>query len=204
MLDPFSSSRPEIDIRPGFKLHGRVDDLFTAEGNDFQTQKVSSLTLTLEGIPGDIHAGHARKSGGREPWYERGTAMRNERQLSILSQDELRAIARRLAIPSLECEWIGGNLLLSGIPSLTLLPPRTLLMFEGGVTIKVDGDNAPCRVAGKAIQAQFPGRTDIETQFAKQAEHLRGLVGWVEKEGVVHSGEAFTARVPRQWIYEPS
>ena len=202
MLDPFSSHREEIDVKPGFKIQGKVEGLFAAHGDDFRTQKVDSLPLTLEGIEGDYHSGYSRKSGSREPWYKRGTVMRNERQVSMLAPDELAVVARRLDIPNLATEWIGGNLLLSGIPNLTLLPARTLLFFEGGVTIKVDGENLPCRSAGKSVQSEFPGREDIELQFPKQAQQLRGLVGWVEKEGTIKTGESFTAKILPQWIYE--
>ena len=204
MLDPFANHHEQTTIQPAQKIGGRVAGLFKAEGRDFATKPVEELTLTFDGIPGDFHAGPTRKSGGREPWYPRGTEMRNERQLSLLSCDELRLIARRLDVEEVRCEWIGGNLLLEGIPNLTMLPPRTLLFFENGVTIKVDGDNGPCRVSGRAIAAHYENRDDIELSFAKEAQHLRGLVGWVEKTGTISNGEGFEARIPPQWIYEAS
>ena len=201
-LDPFVSHREDIKIVPAQKIRGRVSGLFKAEGKSFQTSAVDELPLTFSGIPGDVHAGPTRKSSGREPWYERGTEMRNERQVSILAPDELRTVANRLNIPELKAQWIGGNLLLDGIDNLTMLPPRTLLFFDNGVTIKVDGDNGPCRASGRAIAAQFEGRDDIETGFSKQAQHLRGLVGWVEKPGTISMGEGFEARIMPQWIYQ--
>ncbi|MEP1208926.1 MAG: molybdenum cofactor sulfurase [Rhizobiaceae bacterium] len=202
MMDPFASHREEMTVYPPQKLLGKVAGLFKAEGASFVTTEVDQLSLTFEGIPGDFHAGHTRKSGAREPWYERGTEMRNERQLSILSPQELRTIARRLDIPELKSEWIGGNLLLDGIPDLTRLPPRTVLFFDNGATIRIDGDNLPCRESGRSIAAQFEGREDIEMSFAKQSRHMRGLVGWVEKEGTIATGEGFEARIPPQWIYK--
>lgn len=202
MLDPFTRMDDEPAIQPARKVRGTVAGLFKADGRDFVTRQVEALPLTFEGIPGDVHAGHTRKSGSREPWYPRATEMRNERQLSILSPEELRSIASRLGLPELRAEWIGGNMLLEGIDALTMLPPRTLLFFEGGVTIKVDGDNAPCRAAGRSIASHFPDRNDIELAFSQQAQHLRGLVGWVEKEGTISSGESFEARIPPHWIYQ--
>ncbi len=202
MLDPFARSEPEFEVRAGQRVKGTVIGLGKAEGRDFVTTPVSQLALTFDGIPGDFHAGPTRKSGGREPWYPRGTEMRNERQISILAPDELRTIARRLSIPELKMDWIGGNLLLDGIPNLTMLPPRTLLFFENGVTLKVDGDNAPCRYSGRSIASNFEGRDDIEIAFAQQSRNLRGLVGWVEKPGVISLNENFQARIPPQWIYE--
>ncbi len=201
MSDPFASHREEITEHPAQKISAKIEGLFKAEGRSFQTTPVDQLALTFEGIPGDYHAGHSRKSGAREPWYPRGTEIRNERQLSLLDVEELRLVARRLNIPELLPEWIGGNLLIKGLPNLTRLPPRTILKFEGGVTIRIDGDNGPCRESGRAIAAQFEGRDDIEHEFSKQAKNLRGLVGWVEKEGTIHTGEGFEARIPPQWIY---
>ena len=201
VLDPFANHREEMEIVPAQKIRGTVAGLFKAEGRDFQTSAVDELPLTFDGIPGDFHAGPTRKSGGREPWYTRGTEMRNERQVSILAPDELRTVASRLDIPEVKPEWIGGNMLLEGIESLTMLPPRTLLFFDNGVTIKIDGDNGPCRASGRAIASQFEGRGDIETMFPKQAQHLRGLVGWIEKPGTVSVGEGFEARIMPQWIY---
>ncbi len=204
MTDPISRDSEEMQIVPAQKIRGTIAGLFKAQGRGFVTEPVDKLALTFQGIPGDYHAGNTRKSGAREPWYPRGTEMRNERQLSILAPDDLELVAKRLSIPQLKAEWIGGNMLLDGVEQLTTLPPRTILMFEGGVTIRIDGDNLPCRSAGRSIATQFEGRDDIELEFVKQARGLRGLVGWVEIEGVVHAGEVFEARIPAQRIYRAS
>jgi hypothetical protein len=110
-------------------------------------------------------------------------------------------VAQRLDIAGIDPGWIGCNLLLEGIDNLSRLPPRTLVFFAGGVTIKIDGDNGPCKLSGKAIADHYPGREDIVLAFARQAQGLRGLVGWVEKPGIVQKGEKFEARIPPQWIY---
>lgn len=190
------------DVR-AMKLQGTVAGLFKAEGKGFVTTAVETLPLTFEGIPGDAHAGHTRRSGGREPWYKRGTEMTNERQVSLLCPYEMGVIARRLDVPEVRAEWIGGNFLLAGIDRFSHLPPRTTLFFEGGVTIRLDGDNAPCRASGRSIAGHFEGRDDIEMNFAKVAQGLRGLVGFVEVPGNVKVGEAFEARVPPQRLYRP-
>lgn len=190
-----------VEFVPGKKRKGVVAGLFSALDAGFVSAAVERLDLTFEGIPDDAHTGYLRKSGGREPWYPRGTEMRNERQLSILDADELVAVADDLSIPELKPEWIGGNIVLSGIPHLSLLPPRTQLFFEGGVTLRIDGDNAPCGVSGRSIAGHFDGREDLEFAFPKAAKHRRGIVGWVEKDGVIAVGESVTARIWEQWIY---
>lgn len=186
----------------GRKMPGRVKGVFrTVDQADFQTNAVEDLELTFQGIPGDRHGGLTRASGGREPWYERGTEMCNERQVSILSVEELAVIASRMDLTRLDAEWIGGNILLAGIPDLSLVPPRTRLVFAGGAVIRVDGDNVPCRFAGAAIASHNPGREGLDLLFVQKARRLRGLVGYVEKPGTIKTGEAVTAHVPEQWIY---
>ena len=189
------------ETRPGQKIEGTIAGLFEAQGDTFGTSAVDSLSLTFEGIPGDVHSGMTRRSGGREPWYRRGTEMRNERQLSILAEDELAEVAAALDVPRVAPEWIGANMVLDGIANLSWLPPRTLLFFEAGVTIKIDGDNGPCRLSGRAIADHYTGRDDIELAFPKVAKGKRGLVAWVEKPGTVQRGETFRAMVPPQWVW---
>ncbi|MTI45486.1 MOSC domain-containing protein YiiM [Roseibium hamelinense] len=197
------------DIEPAHftkrqKLPGKVEEVLkTLSPEDFQTKPVEGLDLTFEGIPGDRHAGFTRRSGGREPWYARGTEMCNERQVSILSIEEMDEIAKRMKIPKLAAGWIGANIVTSGLVRLSLIPPRTRLVFEGGVVVRVDGDNVPCRIAGGAIAEHVPGREGLDLLFPKVARRLRGLVGFIEVPGKIKAGETVTAHVPEQWIYKP-
>ena len=186
---------------PALTLNGRVDGTFVVETAAVASTARPELMLTYAGVVGDRHEGLVRPSGAREPWYPRGTPMRNERQLSILSAEELAEIAMTLSLPRILGEWVGANLVLSGIPHLTRLPPRSLLMFPSGATIRVDGDNDPCRKTGRTIAAQVPGRADLEFGFVKAAMGKRGLVGWVEREGAIRPGDAVKVRTWRQAAY---
>ncbi|PSJ63644.1 MOSC domain-containing protein [Pseudaminobacter soli (ex Li et al. 2025)] len=202
MLD-LQSPADEIEILPARKLNARVAGVYIAENDDFETRATDALELDFRGIFNDYHAGHTRRSGGREPWYPRGTEMRNERQLSILAADELALAAEGMGLAEIRPEWIGANLVLDGVPHLSMLPSGTMLFFKGGVTLKVDGQNAPCRIAGRRI-AERAGMADIEAGallFPKAARRLRGLIGWVEKPGRIEQGEEVSVRVPEQWIY---
>lgn len=199
----FPLQATEIDIRPARKLSGRVAGTFVAPRDTFETVAVPALDLSFDGIAGDYHAGFTRRSGGREPWYPRGTEMRNERHLSIVAPDELAGIATRMGIDEVKPEWIGANLLIDGVPQLSMLPAGTMLFFRNGVTLKVDGQNVPCRVAGRSVAANA-GMADHEAGsllFPKVARRLRGLVGWVEKPGRIEVGEDISVRIPEQWIY---
>ncbi|MCR9120935.1 MAG: MOSC domain-containing protein [Phyllobacteriaceae bacterium] len=194
---------PLPEIHPAKRIEARIDGLFKASGDDFVTSPVEALDLNFEGIPGDYHAGITRGSGGREPWYERGTEMRNERQLSIVARDELDAVAAEMELPMLAPEWIGANMTLAGVPMLSMLPASTLLFFEGGATVKIDMQNGPCRIAGDAI-ARHVGREGdqhIALGFPKIAKRRRGVVAWVEKPGTVKMGEGVRVQLPEQWVY---
>jgi hypothetical protein len=193
----------EPEIVPARKLPATVAGVYVAPFDHFETRPVEALDLSFEGIEGDFHAGWTRRSGGREPWYARGTRMRNERQLSIVAPDELAVVAGRMGIAEVKPEWIGANLVLEGVPQLSMLPSGTLLFFKGGVTLKVDAQNGPCRIAGRAIadNARMPDREAGALLFPKVAKRLRGLVAWVEKPGRIEAGEAVSVRVPEQWIY---
>lgn len=203
MLDPLARRDDEIDIHPARKLLGTVSETLIAAFDHFETRPTEALDLGFEGIAGDFHAGTTRRSGGREPWYGRGTEMRNERQVSIVASDELRLIAAGMKLAEVKPDWIGANLVIDGVPRLSMLPSGTLMFFAGGVTLKVDGQNHPCRLAGRAV-AENARMADHEAgalMFPKAAKRLRGLVAWVEKPGRIARGEAVSVRIPEQWIY---
>lgn len=203
MLDMFARRDDEPEILPARKLLGTVAGVYVASFGHFETRATQRLELGFEGIEGDFHRGYTRRSGGREPWYGRGTEIRNERQLSIVAPDELALVAGRMGIAAVKPEWIGANLLLAGVPRLSMLPAGTMLFFQKGVTLKVDAQNSPCRIAGRAVAegAGMPDREAGSLLFPKAAKRLRGLVAWVEKPGTVSAGEQVSVRVPEQWIY---
>ena len=102
-----------------------------APSNHFVTRPVEELNVTFDGIVGDLHAGPTRRTGGREPWYRRGTEIRNERQLSLVAPDELAKVAHLMGIAEVKAEWIGANLSISDVPHFSMLPPGTMLFFQG-------------------------------------------------------------------------
>lgn len=201
MDDLFAGEEPRI-VR-GRTLKATVAGLYSALGKGFETAAVDRLDLSFDGIANDVHEGATRKSGGREPWYRRGTEIRNERQLTIVAFDELAKVAELMGLAEVKPEWIGANLVVDGIERLSMLPAGSLMFFDNGVTLKVNGQNAPCRLAGKAI-ARGVGTSDVDETallFPKVAKRLRGLTAWVEKPGSISPGEAIKVRVPEQWIY---
>jgi len=203
MDDLFPRSLHDFSIQPGKRLTGRVAGLFVAPERDFVTRQVTSLETRFGGIPGDFHGGPTRRSTGREPWYPHGTEICNDRQVSIVAPDELAEIARRMELPDLRPEWLGANLMIDGVPHLSMLPAGTLMFFAGGVTLKVDAQNHPCKAAGRAVgkHASLPDITAGSLLFTTVAKRLRGIVAWVEKPGTIQAGETVSLRLPEQWIY---
>lgn len=187
------------------KISGTVSGLYIATGQDFITQATNRLECDSSGIIGDHHYGQTRQAGGREPWYQRGTIIRNDRQISLVSSQELAKIATVMGLPQIKPEWIGANILVDDIADFTLLPAGTVLFFDGGLTLKLDGRNAPCKFAGASI-ARHIGAGDealVAMEFVKAAKYLRGQTGWVERQGIVLDTDKISARVPEQVSYSP-
>jgi MOSC domain-containing protein YiiM len=165
------------------------------------TTRQPEARVTFEGVAGDRHAGLTRPSDNRTPHYPRGTEIRNSRQVSIVSSEELAEIAALLGIPCVLPEWLGANLLIAGIPHLTQIPPSTRLFFAGGVVLVVDSENQPCISPGNVMQALHPHIANLAARFVKAAQGKRGIVAWVERPGAIREGDEVRAEVPRQVLY---
>jgi MOSC domain-containing protein YiiM len=164
-----------------------------------EKQPVPKARFLFTGMDGDCHGGFTRKSDSRMlKQYRRGTEVRNSRQVSIVSAEELAEVAERMGIPAVKPEWLGANMVLRGIPDLTLLPPSTRLQFPSGAMIVVDAENHPCRYPAGVIAKHHPEATN---GFVSAAMHKRGIVGWVEAEGVIGTGDAVTVWIPPQRLY---
>ena len=164
-----------------------------------EKQDVAEARFLFTGMEGDCHGGITRKSDSRMlKQYKRNTEVRNSRQVSILSIEELAEVAERMGIPAVKAEWVGANMVVRGIPDLTLLPPSTRLQFPSGAMIVVDAENHPCRYPADIIAKHHP---EAKKGFVSAAMHKRGVVGWVEAEGVIRAGDAITIWIPPQRIY---
>ena len=203
MTEPLFPDIHGMEIVPGRRIRAVVHSVLIADGGDFESRPAERLTLNWGGIEGDHHNGQYRCSGGREPWYERGTEMRNERQVTIVSPGELAVVAQRMGLAAIDPGWIGSNIVLEGVEHLSMLPRGTLIFLDGGATLKIDDQNGPCRIAGKRV-AERAGMDDVANAsllFAKAAKRLRGLTAWVEKPGVVEAGAGASVMIPEQWVW---
>jgi len=188
-------------IHPARTLTARLAGLLTADGEGFVTRAVERLDLDLDGIPGDRHRGPARGADARVPWYPRGTPIRNERQVSAVSAEDLAAIRDGLGIPELLPEWLGANLVVEGVAHFSFLPRGTRLHFPSGAALALADQNAPCRNPGRVIQARHPHVKGLDLAFPKVARRLRGGVYWVERAGGIAAGDTIEVRLPEQWLY---
>jgi MOSC domain-containing protein YiiM len=190
---------PELLTKLSFE--GSVETLLASPDRDtgLEKQTVAEAQFLFTGMVGDCHGGLTRKSDSRMlKQYKRGTEVRNSRQVSILSTEELTEVAERMGIPAVQPEWVGANMVIRGIPDLTLLPPSTRLKFPSGAMIVVDVENHPCRYPADIIAKHHP---EARKGFVAAAMHKRGVVGWVEAEGVIRTGDRITIWVPPQRIY---
>jgi MOSC domain-containing protein YiiM len=119
--------------------------------------------------------------------------------LSIVSVEELREIAAAMQIPDLPGARLGANLVIEGIPNLTRIPTGSRMFFPDGAALAIEGENLPCTGPGRVIAAHHPGVT--AGQFPKAAMHLRGLVAWVERPGIIHAGDPVEVQVARVLPY---
>ena len=157
---------------------------------------VTQITALFSGPQGEAHGGLTRPSCSRvTSQYRRGTTIRNTRQFSVLSAEELAAIAADMGLPGLDPALVGATLVISGIPDLTHLPPSSRLQAEGGATLVVDMENQPCTLPAKPIEAAHAG---FGARFKAAAKGRRGITAWVEAEGSLLLGQTIRLHVPAQ------
>jgi hypothetical protein len=184
-------------------LVGRYPLLDTlAEKKDFphagylEKERVSEVRVTMEGFEGDRHAGMTMLANGHTPMYRRGTVIRNSRQVSLVSAEDLQAIAEALGLPEVLPEWLGANLTVSGVPHFSQLPPGARLVFPEQTVLVVEGENGPCVFPGKLISHHNPDKRGLATRFPKAAVHRRGIVAWVERPGTIREGDSAQVILP--------
>ncbi|MGF1659748.1 MAG: MOSC domain-containing protein [Rubrimonas sp.] len=167
-----------------------------------ESEPVETMALDWAGPVGECHGGLTRPSCSRvKLQYPRGTEIRNARQLSMLSAEDLADIAAGLGVPEVPPAWTGANIVFEGLPEFTMVPPGARLLFEGGASVAVDMENGPCRFVAERIEARHPGRG---MAFPEVARGRRGVTGWVEKTGEVRLGETARLHVPPQRVYAPA
>ena len=175
-------------------IFGKVSRLLVNElKDDFVTSPVGELKITFEGFPDERHRGNSRLSGGREKkQYPPGTRIRNNRQWSALSEEELIVIAGNMGVREIKPGWLGANIIFEGIPHFSKLPPLSHIIINPDssdfVSLVVFEENGPCKYPNEVI-ARYTGKYLWNCSFMVAAKGLRGLVGWVDRPGVIRVGD---------------
>ena len=111
----------------------------------------TELMMRFSGPEGDSHSGLTRPSCSRvTSQHPRGTEIRNVRQLSIVSAEDLQQIAATIGLEVLDPAWLGATLVLSGIVDFSHLPPGSRLQATNGTTLVIDMENRPCNLPARA------------------------------------------------------
>jgi hypothetical protein len=176
---------------------GRVAD----RASSLAAEPLSEVAVSYAGIAGEEHAGLTRLSCSRVvAQYPKGTEIRNVRQFSVLSVEELAAIAADMGVARIDPAWVGASLVVEGIPDFSHVPPSSRLQGPDGVALVVDMENRPCHLPAKVIDAHLPG---VGGRFKTAAQGRRGVTAWVEREGVLRLGEMLRLHIPDQPAWQP-
>lgn len=187
------------DFRARIVWMGRVPHRDTE--NLVEGEAVETMTLTFAGPEGEHHAGLTRQSCSRvTAQHPKGTEIRNTRQATLLSAEELARVADTLGLEALDPAWLGASLVLEGIPDFSHVPPSSRLQGESGATLVVDMQNRPCQFPARTIEAARPGHGK---GFKPAAEGLRGVTAWVEREGRLALGDELRLHIPDQRAWAP-
>lgn len=176
---------------------GHVPDREAALASTAQDE----MALSFAGPAGEDHGGLTRPSCSRViSQYPRGTEIKNTRQLSVVSAEELAHIAEAMGVDTLDPWLVGATMVVSGIPDFSHLPPSSRLQIANGATLTVDMQNRPCHLPAAEIEVPHPGKGRA---FKAAAWGLRGVTAWVEREGTARVGDSVTVHVPdqRAWAY---
>lgn len=174
---------------------GRVTD----RDASLRAEALEAVTLTFAGIAGEAHGGLTRASCSRvTAQHPRGTEIRNVRQLSVVSAEELAEIAEAIGVARLDPGWVGASMVVEGIPAFTHLPPSSRLQSEAGTTLAIDMENRPCHLPAKVIDEDAPGHGKA---FKAAAKGRRGVTAWVEREGPLAVGDILTLHIPDQPVW---
>lgn len=174
---------------------GRVTD----QDVNLRSEELTTAMVTFEGLEGEMHGGLTRLSCSRTlAQHPRGTEIRDVRQLSILSHEELSEIAADMQVQSLDPALLGASMVIEGIPAFTHVPPSSRLQLPDGACLAIDMENRPCTYLAKDIAKDHAG---LGPRFKPAARNRRGVTAWVEREGRVSLGDKVKLHVPDQPVW---
>jgi len=176
---------------------GRVED----RDATLRAASLHEVDLTFAGVEGEAHGGLTRPSCSRvTSQHPKGTEIRNVRQLTILSDEELAAIGAGIGLDRVHPAQVGASLVVRGIPDFTHVPPSSRLQAPSGATLIVDMENRPCHLIAPVIEEDSPGHG---RNFKTMAKDRRGVTASVERPGLIAVGDQLRLHVPDQRAWAP-
>lgn len=164
-----------------------------------RSEALQSAELGFAGIAGECHGGLTRPSCSRTRLqHPRGTEIRNVRQLSILSAEELAGICAEMGLERFDPGWVGASLVIEGIPDFSHVPPSSRLQGPSGVCLIIDMENRPCVLPGRVIDEDAPG---FGPRFKAAAKGRRGVTASVERPGPLSVGDSLRLHIPDQPVW---
>jgi len=174
---------------------GCVLDRATDLASDGRDEMFASFT----GVADEDHSGLTRAACSRVvTQYPNGTEIRNTRQFSVVSEEELAVIAEKMGVARLDPTWIGASIVIAGLVDFTHVPPSSRLQFAQGATLVVDMENRPCHLPAAVIDQHLPGSGRA---FKTAAKGRRGVTAWVEREGRLCVGDEVRLHIPDQRVW---
>ena len=175
--------------------------VMTGDRKDLMAPARNTLELTFEGVADAFHAGLTRPSCSRvKSQYPRDTPIKNERQLSIISQEEIDQIAAVMGVDTLDPSRLGATMVIKGIADFSHVPPSSRLQAPSGATVTVDMENRPCQFPAMSLRVNHG---DSAKKFKSAAKDRRGVTAWVAAEGRVRVGDVLTLHIPDQPAWTP-
>lgn len=172
-----------------------------APDTGLRSTAVTDMVLTYAGAEGEAHSGLTRPSCVRvKTQWPKGTDIRNVRQLSVMSQEEINQIAADCGLATLDPALLGCSIVVKGISDFSHVPPSSRLQAPNLTTIVVDMQNRPCNLPAREIEADHPNHGK---PFKAAAKGKRGVTAWVEHEGTFKLGDKLTLHVPDQRSWKP-
>jgi MOSC domain-containing protein YiiM len=180
-------------------IEGKIAGVYLVppENPTLESAAAEELHVTLEGLVGDRHFGYSmHANAGRMPYYPHGAEIRNTRQLTIVSLEELAQVAAEIGLERLQPQWFGANLALVDVPDLTRLPIGTRIFFPDEAVLVSQGKNNPCSQIAERVKHYYPGREDLGSALIRAALYRRGIVAWVERAGTIRAADHVRLELP--------
>lgn len=177
---------------------GRV----VADGDTMRSEPLNEVMAVFGGFAGEAHFGVTRPSCVRvRSQHKQGTTIKNVRQLSVMSAEEIAHIAEKMGLEDINPTLLGASLILEGIADFTHLPPSSRLQSDTtGATLIVDMVNRPCVLPGREIEMEHEG---FGAKFKPAAVGKRGVMASVEREGFLEIGDVMRLHIPDQRSWSP-